>query len=246
MPADMIPPAPITDLRIVEAAGDSALTIWTTTGDDGYSGTAALYDLRSAPFPIDESNWDAATIAPNPPTPSRAGTTDAYRWRSLHPGIRSWLALRSIDESGNESEISNLAIAYPDPDVYPPSRISDLSIAANTYHTATLSWTAPGDNDESGQAERYDLRISPTPIDPNDFESYETRPAPEPQTSGSSESVILVDLPGGGTYAAIRAIDDAGNAGEVSDVIAIQLPADDQPPSVITDLEAAVLGDSGV
>jgi hypothetical protein len=59
-PADMTPPAEISDLAIADSLGTSVTLIWTASGDDNRTGTGAEYDLRHAMWPITEANWDDA------------------------------------------------------------------------------------------------------------------------------------------------------------------------------------------
>ncbi|XP_006190220.1 calcium-activated chloride channel regulator 2 [Camelus ferus] len=49
--------------------------------------------------------------------------------------------------------------AGPQPDVFPPCKIIDLE-AVKVEEEVTLSWTAPGDDFDQGQANSYEIRIS--------------------------------------------------------------------------------------
>lgn len=49
--------------------------------------------------------------------------------------------------------------AGPHPDVFPPCRITDLE-AARAEEEVTLSWTAPGEDFDQGQATSYEIRMS--------------------------------------------------------------------------------------
>lgn len=66
---DVVPPATITDLRVVSASADSVVLEWTATGNDGYVGTAAGYDLRYSTNPITEDNFESAVRVTSVPTP---------------------------------------------------------------------------------------------------------------------------------------------------------------------------------
>lgn len=45
-------------------------------------------------------------------------------------------------------------------DTTPPAAVTDLSVASTTDSSATLAWTAPGDDGMSGTASEYDVRYS--------------------------------------------------------------------------------------
>ena len=50
------------------------------------------------------------------------------------------------------------------PDTTPPAAISDLAVTATSDSSATLTWTAPGDDGTTGTATRYDLAYSHIPV----------------------------------------------------------------------------------
>lgn len=88
---------------------NSVTLTWTAPGDDGNIGTVAAYNLRYSTEPLAESTWEAATTAPNPPTPLPAGTTQSMAVTGLSPGMPYSFAIKSTDEAGNQSAISNIA-----------------------------------------------------------------------------------------------------------------------------------------
>ncbi|MBI4426831.1 MAG: VCBS repeat-containing protein [Candidatus Kerfeldbacteria bacterium] len=96
----------------VTAAPDptnSVALVWTAPGDDGLTGTAASYTLRYATESITEATWSSATAVANVPTPLPAGTTQSTIATGLNPGATYYFALKSKDEAGNESALSNVA-----------------------------------------------------------------------------------------------------------------------------------------
>ena len=52
------------------------------------------------------------------------------------------------------------ACSSSSPDGTPPGRVETLAAVSATETTATLTWTAPGDNGFQGRATAYDLRTS--------------------------------------------------------------------------------------
>ncbi len=111
---DAIPPAGVSDL-MASATTESSITFeWTAPGDDANTGTAASYDLRYSPTPIDNDNFDSAIPIGNMPTPSIAGTTETATLDNLPPNTTYYVALKSTDEAGNTSPLSNILTATTD------------------------------------------------------------------------------------------------------------------------------------
>jgi predicted CxxxxCH...CXXCH cytochrome family protein len=85
--------------------------------------------------------------------------------------------------------------------------------------TVLLTWTAPGDDGQlDGTVYRYDVRWSTAPIDDANFAS--ANPAgkpPIPQRQGRAQRMVVDGLtPGQNYYFAVRAYDEAGNAGDIA------------------------------
>jgi hypothetical protein len=106
VPFDAVPPAAVS---LSAAPGCTDVTLsWTAPGDDGSTGTASLYDLRASTSPIDDGSFlSAAQIASFAPT-GPAGTPQSF----VHSvGVCSppyYYALKTRDDSGNWSAISNV------------------------------------------------------------------------------------------------------------------------------------------
>lgn len=81
---------------------------WTAPGDDGATGRAAGYDIRFSTAMINDSNWDAAQRASGEPLPDIAGSTESFTVAGLSPAQTYFFALKTVDESGNYSVISNV------------------------------------------------------------------------------------------------------------------------------------------
>ncbi|MCD4673347.1 MAG: hypothetical protein K8R77_11855, partial [Anaerolineaceae bacterium] len=102
------PPAAVTlNAAIGSETGEIDLS-WNASGDDGNTGTATEYVVRFADAAIDtETKWDAATEVNGEPVPEVAGTAQAMTVTSLVPGQTYYFALRTLDDSGNLSDLSN-------------------------------------------------------------------------------------------------------------------------------------------
>lgn len=95
---------------------DSTNTVnltWTASGDDANTGTASSYVGRYAVDGLAESTWAAATPF-STPTPQSAGTTQTAMVTGLQPGVQYAFGLKSRDEAGNESALSNVATKRTD------------------------------------------------------------------------------------------------------------------------------------
>ena len=71
-----------------------------------------------------------------------------------------------------------------------PAAISDLAIVNVTNSSLELSWTAPGDDGNSGTAKAYDLRYSTTTLSTEiDWQSaIEVSNEPTPRAAGTTGS----------------------------------------------------------
>ena len=87
---------------------DTVVVRWTAPGDDGSLGTAANYDLRFSLSQINDSNFNSATPVNGLPAPRVAGSREQVTVRGLVRGTTYWFALKTRDDEGNLSPISNL------------------------------------------------------------------------------------------------------------------------------------------
>jgi hypothetical protein len=91
----------------------SSVTLkWTAPGDDGKTGTATAYDIRFSRNPITAANFSAASKLTSLLIPGPAGTQQQFTIFGLTPGALYYFAVKSVDEAGNWSTISNV-VSYP-------------------------------------------------------------------------------------------------------------------------------------
>ncbi len=83
---------------------------WTAPGDDDNSGVATGYDLRYSRYPISEFNFSAAHRYLGVPKPASAGNLQFCVVSGLLSNTDYYFALKAVDEWGNWSGISNVAI----------------------------------------------------------------------------------------------------------------------------------------
>ena len=122
---------------------------------------------------------------------------------------------------GGEIDIGgdgNVTVETPDEE--PPAAISDLATSNPTPSSIDLTWTAPGDDGDTGTAAEYDIRYleGTTPItDANWASATEYVGEPAPQPAGSSETFTVTGLSADTTYYfAIKTADEVPNWSPVS------------------------------
>jgi hypothetical protein len=84
---------------------------------------------------------------------------------------------------------------------------------SNSGTNDVLTFTAPGDDWNSGTAAKYEVRRSSRPITQDNFAAAASvNPGQQPKAAGSHETLTIPHLAGMDFYA-LRAIDAAGNIG---------------------------------
>ncbi|XP_008107509.3 calcium-activated chloride channel regulator 1 [Anolis carolinensis] len=153
--------------------------------------------------------------------------------------IQTDLGSFSRTTSGGSFVMSGVPPGVP-PDVFPPSKITDLEVELNEDDEFLLSWTAPGNDYDSGTAERYEIKMSNNPLELRDatFNSATSlnTSGMTPEVAGTKQSFIYKpeEFPkenGTSIYFAIRAIDNSNNVGEASNIARAVLLLAALPPT---------------
>ena len=111
----------------VSAVNDTSATLaWTAVGDDSLTGTATSYDVRYSTAPITLANFASATAVTGVPVPAASGTAQSVVVRSLSRQVTYYFALRTTDDSGNLSALSNVPSATTT-DTVAPAAIHNLA-----------------------------------------------------------------------------------------------------------------------
>lgn len=233
-PPDTTAPAAIFDLAL-SGPSNSAMTVsWTTPGDDGSTGTATSYDLRYSTSLITSGNFSSATQVTGEPTPLVAGTSQSMAVTGLLPSTTYFFAIETSDEIPNTSAISNVPslATTATPDTTAPAAISDLSASNATASSVDLSWTAPGDDGNTGIATTYDVRYSTaTIIDSNWALATQASGEPTPQVAGTQQSMTVSGLLESTTYYfAMKTRDEAFNESSLSNVASNTTQVSPPPP----------------
>ena len=104
------PPAAVSDFAASVPDMDGSLTLtWTAPGDDGTTGTAAIYDIRYYWYEITTDSWLSATELEDEPVPQAAGSDESLDVTGLNRSTTYYFAIRTQDAFGNWSDVSNNA-----------------------------------------------------------------------------------------------------------------------------------------
>ncbi|HOX47062.1 MAG TPA: fibronectin type III domain-containing protein [Myxococcota bacterium] len=203
------------------------------------SGTSILQD---ALFDYDDLQGVVADIP--------AGSNRTFQVEALwvntvvYRGVTAGVTIRA----GEQAQVTVvLEPAYTE-DVYAPGQVTDLA-AQQVGGNVQVTWTAVGNDGLVGQAASTDLRWSEATIQAANFESANTvGGVPAPAAAGAAEQFSVLGLTPGRTYHfAVRAVDAAGNRGQVSNEAIVTLGGGDTtPPAAIADLAVSAVDRSSI
>lgn len=217
---DTLAPSAITDLIASSTSATSIDVSWTAPGDDGNVGMATSYDVRYSTSLITAENWESAIQVTDEPTPTISGIIESTTVTELSAETIYYFAVKSSDDSSNESEISNIVNLSTIDDVA-PSIITNFSATNTTISSIDLNWIAPGDDESSGTAASYDIRYLTSSITNDNWNSAtQITGEPTPLAAGSTQSMTVSGLTYSTTYYfAIKTSDESSNEAELSNVV---------------------------
>lgn len=94
--------------RAAQNTGASITLTWSAPGDDSLTGVATRYDIRYSIQPITSQNFSLASAVSGAPPPAPPRTHQSLTVSSLAPSQLYYFAIRTVDERGNWSGISNI------------------------------------------------------------------------------------------------------------------------------------------
>ena len=229
---DVSPPASVTNLAVPDFAKTNVVLSWTAPGDDGTGERTVAYDLRRSLSPITAANFNSATPVTTG-APQVSGSPECRFASGLTACRTYYFAVKSKDEAGNWSAISNVTSAVtkcsgpntlaecpePENDGIPPADVTDLSVSTTGTLAKAVSWTAPGDDGNTGTATEYDLRRSTAVITAANFGSATRVLISAPQAAGTQECRLVTGLSSCTTYYfALKTRDNMGNWSGISNL----------------------------
>lgn len=198
-PNDREPPGTVTDL-LARARDDSSIILtWTAPGDDGRTGRAYRYEIRTSTESSSTDDWweSSAIAVEAPPAPAPAGAPEEFHLEGLTPEETYWFRLQTFDEAGNGSALSNAVFVTVEPPR--PPAVDDLTATRVTSSWIDLSWTSP--TGAASAPVEYQLRRSLEPIDLANWEAADSIGGlPVPGPPGAAESFRLGGLEASRTY----------------------------------------------
>lgn len=244
--ADLVAPRPIEDLNAHSSNHFSIRLTWTAPGDDWDVGTASEYDIRMSRESITSETFDSAERISGP-VPRAVDTPETLMVNGLLENTSYTFAIKSIDGSGNTSFISNVRTVSTRRDETPPSRVQDLSATAVSSSEIELRWTAPGDDEDEGQATEYELRYLFEPMTGLNFEDGVRVEIDPPEPAGTEETLVVGGFAGGATvYFGLRALDERGNRPPISNVVSATTSGDTSAPAAVADLTVVEIAGTSV
>jgi len=110
---NVTPSGDIVDLEVTAVTSNSVTLTWTAPGEDYYSGTAYLYEIRYSGVRSDLESWSGGVVVSSVPHPDTAGTIQTKVVTGLTEDSTYYFAVRTQDNSENWSGVSNIAWGRP-------------------------------------------------------------------------------------------------------------------------------------
>ncbi|HEX9652876.1 MAG TPA: GDSL-type esterase/lipase family protein, partial [bacterium] len=200
---------------------DNKLQLWTISNGNSDQDLLPVSptSLTSAPGPGDVFRVDVS-VGANLQFDYFVNDVAAGSIQQGNPGLGSNLYSGIILDHSQDNDVGEFAVVKFS-DTAAPDAITNLATGNVTATAVALSWTATGDDGIDGQAASYDLRYSTSNITSGNFNSAtQVTSVPAPGASGAPQAFTVGSLLSGTTYFfAIKAKDEAGNAGPISNVV---------------------------
>ena len=224
---------------------ETSITLtWTAPGDDSLTGQATRYDLRRSLAAISTlADFQAATPVSGVSSPAPAGSTESAVAAGLTPNTTYWFALRTVDEAGNWSGLSNIVSGstLPSSDATRPAPVP-LTLVGTTSTSVTVSWTDAGDDSLTGNASATEIRWSTAAItEANWATATVVGSVPAPGAPGTPHQMTIGGLDRTrDLWFAARARDDVNRLSGLSGSLAVPRMLDTAPPATPTGVSATV------
>jgi len=212
---DKTQPGNITNLVAISDSESSVMLAWTAPGDDDWLRKANAYECRWFYAPIDVTNWENAYSVSDAPEPLEPFVRQHWKIEAFLPDTLYYFAIKTYDEAGNVSELSNIAQVR--------TLLGDklLAFAGTPFggNQVQLTWKVP-----NVLISAYDIRYSDSWINESNFEQANTiSDPPIPEYPGNIQSVDISNLKSNTTYYfAIKMILPDNSKSSVSTVLSVK------------------------
>lgn len=241
-PPDTTPPV-ISNVRVIAKDSSAAVIAWDT---NEMSTSQAEYGLLVS--------YGSSTVADN-----NRVLQHQVSIGGLNASTTYYYRVVSKDAAGNEAKsdgasfsteaVGSSPITPDNPlpaDTAAPAAIKDLSVSDTGDTSAILSWTAVGDDGQTGTAASYEIRYSFSTITSKNWsKANKIDNVIKPSKSGVTEKNIVLDLKSKTKYYfAIKVSDEAPNVSDLSNVVSATTKqagvVDNIPPAKVENFNAAV------
>ena len=235
---DTVAPSNITDLSAIAMNYTQVRLNWTAPGDDSTAGRASAYEIRRSTSAItDDASCDAAAYISHSLTPKSGGLPESLDVMGHSPNTTYYYCIRAFDSDGNRSSWSGTVSATTQavPDQTPPANITGATAAPNGANAITLSWTAVGDDGNTGSASYYEVRRSANLIsdDASCDQALSVLTTTTPVVAGTPMTYDVRGLAGETQYFfCIRAFDDVNNRSSWTGTLTATTPSQNMAPVV--------------
>ncbi|MFD0673432.1 fibronectin type III domain-containing protein [Cohnella sp. GCM10027633] len=202
------------------AAADHPSSVYIDLGQSYALTDIYLRDINAS------GNFVVETGSPGSWTTQFTDGLSGYNTWNAHPVTVTtrYVRVTRATQGSNVAEI----VLYGSPtggggggDTTAPAAIANLAAGTATSSAIPLTWTAPGDDGNTGTATLYDVRYSTSNITSGNWASAtQASGEPTPGAAGASQSFTLSGLSANTTYyVAIKTRDEASNESALSNVV---------------------------
>lgn len=235
---DSVAPSSITDLTATAMTFTQVRLRWTAPGNDSGSGRAAAYEIRRSSAAITNNlQCDSAPAIAHSLVPKNSGLPEVLDINGHSPNNTYYYCIRAFDWNGNRSSWTGTvqATTPATPDLTRPGNITNLNAVVVNETSVDLTWTAVGDDNNTGIAAAYDIRKSTNVINTdNDCDGAVSIPnALFGITAGSSITFRVNDLSEDTRYYfCVRAYDEVSNRSSWNGTVSTRTRMSNKAPIV--------------
>lgn len=235
---DSLAPSNITDLTATAMTFTQVRLRWTAPGNDSGAGRAAAYEIRRSATAITNNlQCDAAPAIAHSLVPKTSGLPEVLDINGHSPNSSYYYCIRAFDWNGNRSSWTGTvqATTPATPDLARPSNITTLTATTVSESSVDLTWTAVGDDNNTGIAAAYDIRKSTNVINTdNDCDAAVSIPnSLFGITAGTSVTLRVNDLSEDTRYYfCVRAYDEVSNRSSWNGTVSTRTRMSNKAPIV--------------